>query len=147
MNLNQVVANLDIVSSSIHRLNVSSQMFKISDSNQKEFGLDIKCSKPTIIDGVKFGKLLMQIQVSVLPEQIEFSPDFFELVIEGVFSANTELPDEEFMTLLNINGGAALYSIARSKIETISSLTYAEGKILLPMINIVQYYQEQSAEG
>ena len=38
-----------------------------------------------------------------------------------------------------------LYSIARSKIEAVSSLTYSDGKILLPMINIIQYYQERNS--
>lgn len=86
----------------------------------------------------------MHINVAVLQENQELDPDTFDLVIEGAFSSPAEISDEDFMGLLNINGGAALYSIARAKIEAISSLTYAEGKILLPMVNIIQYYKERN---
>lgn len=48
------------------------------------------------------------------------------------------------MDLLNVNGGAALFSIARSKLEVLSSLTYTEGKIVLPMIDIPQYFAERN---
>ena len=60
--------------------------------------------------------------------------------VKGLFKTSNEVSDEKFMELLNINGGAALFSIARSKIEVLSSLTYAEGKIVIPMINIIQYF-------
>lgn len=144
MKLNEVTANLDIVASFVHSLDVRTKMFKIANDNKKEFSLDIKCSKPVIEDEYKIGKLLMHINVSIFQENQELTPDTFDLVIEGIFSSPTEIPDEEFMGLLNINGGAALYSIARAKIEAISSLTYAEGKILLPMVNIIQYYKERN---
>ena len=145
MNLNQVTANLDFVTSSIHSLNVNSKMLRISNANKREFGLDIKCSKPSTTDNIKYGKLLMHVDVSVMHENADLAPDTFDLVIEGVFSSPADISDDEFMSLLNINGGAALYSIARAKIETISSLTYSDGKILLPMINIIQYYQERNS--
>lgn len=145
MNLNQVVANLDFIVSVVHTINVNCKMFKITDANKREFSLDIKYSKPTIGEDTKIGKLLMKINVSVMQENAELAPDTFELVLEGIFSSPATLSDDEFMGLLNVNGGAALYSIARAKIEAISSLTYAEGKILLPMVNIIQYYQERNA--
>lgn len=144
MNLNQVTANLDFIASVVHILNVNCKMFKITDANKKEFSLDIKCSKPTIGENAKLGKLLMQINVSVMQENADLEPDTFELVLEGAFSSPVSLSDDEFMGLLNVNGGAALYSIARAKIEAISGLTYTEGKILLPMVNIIQYYQERN---
>ena len=144
MKLNEITANLDIIASSVHSLEVKSKMFKITNENKREFSLDIKCSKPILNDGCKIGKLLMHINVAVLQENQELDPDTFDLVIEGAFSSPAEISDEDFMGLLNINGGAALYSIARAKIEAISSLTYAEGKILLPMVNIIQYYKERN---
>ena len=145
MKLNEVTANLDIIASSVHSLDVKSKMFKITNENKREFSLDIKYSKPIVNDDCKIGKLLMHINVAILQENQELEPDTLDLVIEGAFSSPAEVSDEEFMGLLNINGGAALYSIARAKIEAISSLTYAEGKILLPMVNIIQYYKEKNS--
>ena len=144
MKLNQIAANIDIVASFVHTINVNCKMPKITESNRREFSLDIKCAPPINDDEGKIGRLLMQIIISVFQENTELEPDTFEFVIEGVFSSHENISDDEFMDLLNINGGAALYSIARAKIETVSGLTYADGKILLPMVNIIQYFQERS---
>ena len=144
MDFNKITAELDFVGSSVHNVEIKSDMIIISNSTKKSFGLDIKCSKPLVKDNEKFGKLLMQVEVSLFKEDEELEPDSFKIVIEGVFKASNETSDEKFMELLNINGGAALFSIARSKIEMLSSMTYAEGKIVLPMINIIQYFAERN---
>lgn len=146
MKLNQVTANLDFIASTIQSLNVDSKLHRITSENKREFCLDIKCTKPIVKENAKFGKLLMRVGVTVMHENAELPADTFDLVIEGVFSAPATIDDEEFLGLLNVNGGAALYSIARAKIESISSLTYMEGKILLPLVNIVQYYKERDQE-
>ena len=144
MDFNKITAELDFVGSSVHNVEIKSDMIRISNSTKKSFGLDIKCSKPLVKDNEKFGKLLMQVEVSLFKEDEELEPDSFKIVIEGVFKASNETSDEKFMELLNVNGGAALFSIARSKIEMLSSVTYAEGKIVLPMINIIQYFAERN---
>ena len=108
------------------------------------FRIDIKYSKPIVFENKKVGKLLLQIDISLKSEEPDSIEDTIKFVIEGEFSSDKSIDDDKFMELLNINGGAALYSIARSKIESISSIVYSEGKVLLPMINIIQYYQEKS---
>ena len=145
MDFNKITAELDFVDSSIHKVEIKSDMIRISNNTKKSFGLDIKCSKPLLKDDVKFGKLLMQVDVSLFKEDEEIEPDTFKIIMEGVFKASNEISDEKFMELLNVNGGAALFSIARSKIEVLSSLTYTEGKIVLPMINVIQYFAERNA--
>ena len=145
MDLNQITTNFNIITTVVHKLSARCRMFKISDDNSKEFSLDIKCSKPTIDENEMFGKLLMQITVSVLQENTELPADQFDLIIEGVFASPADISEDEFLQMLNINGGAALYSIARAKLEAFSSLIYAEGKILLPMVNIVQYFNQRNA--
>ena len=143
MDFNKITADLDFVGSSIHNVEIKADMIKISNQTKKAFALDIRCSKPLIKGDAKFGKLLMQVDVSLKKEDETLEPDTFKVVLEGVFKASTELDDDKFMELLNINGGAALFSIARSKIEVLSSITYSEGKVLLPMINVIQYFQER----
>lgn len=145
MDFNKITAELDFVGSFVHNVEIKSDMIRISNSTKKSFGLDIKCSKPLVKGNEKFGKLLMQVEVLLFKEDEELEPDSFKIVIEGVFKVSNEIADEKFMELLNINGGAALFSVARSKIEVLSSLTYTEGKIVLPMINIVQYFAERNA--
>ena len=143
ININQIIANLDIVTACVHNIKMTCNMQKIPETCKKEFSMDIKCSRIKLEGDVKVGKLLMQLDISMTPSGEDMVSDTFEIVIEGIFKSPAEISDAEFLKLLNINGGAALYSIARSKIETISSLTYSEGKIMLPMINMVQYYNDR----
>lgn len=145
MDFNKITADLDFIGSSIHNVEIKADMIKISNETKKTFALDIKCSKPLIKDDSKFGKLLMQVDVSLKKEDETLEPDIFKIVLEGVFKASADLDDDKFMELLNINGGAALFSIARSKLEVLSSITYSEGKIVLPMINVIQYFAERNA--
>lgn len=145
MDLNKVVAELEFEKTLIHSIETKCHLTNISLANKRNFGLDIKCSQPSIKENKKYGKLLMQIDISLNQEESEEPSDTLQIILEGVFSSDKSIEDEKFMQLLNINGGAALYSIARAKIEAISGLLYDEGKILLPMINIIQYYQEKNA--
>lgn len=146
MNLNQITAELDFVSACVKSINVKTHLSKISDGNDKEFGMDIKCSKPEVHGDRKTGCLRMQVFVRIKPENQTGEDDEFDIVLDGKFTSNADVADDKFLRLLNINGGAALYAIARTKIEALSALTYEDGKVLLPMINIIQYYQEMSAE-
>ena len=42
-----------------------------------------------------------------------------------------------------LNGSTALYSIARGKIETISTAVLNNGKIVLPMVNMIELLKAQ----
>ncbi len=142
MDFNKISADLDFIASVVHNIEMNANMVAITSATKQTFDLDIKCTNPVIENESKFGKLLMQINVK-LQDENEL-PDTLTMVLEGVFSADENMDDDKFMELLNINGGAVLFSIARSKIEVISSLTYIEGKITLPMVNIIQYFQERN---
>ena len=142
MELNQLSSKLTYIGCGVRKIETNCEMLSISNSNRREFGLDIKFKTRKAEDGKKIGHLRMQISAKVYPEN-DRTPDSFCLTLEGLFSTSEETSDEEFVDLLNINGATALYSIARARIEEISSLTYAEGKIVLPMINIIQFYEDR----
>lgn len=144
MDLNCIVADLNFEKTFVHILDAKCNIQKISNSTEKRFGIDFKYSNPIVLENKKIGKLLLQIDISLKSEEDNNIEDTIKFVIEGVFSSDKSVDDNKFLELLNLNGGAALYSIARSKIESVSSIIYSDGKVLLPMINIIQYYQEKA---
>lgn len=144
MELNKIIAELDFIETTIHSIQITNKALSLLESSEKSFGLDIKHNQPVIKDDKKYGGLLLEINIAIKPENPDLKQDSIRLVMEGLFSASATMDDDKFLQLLNINGGAALYSIARAKIEAISGLVYNDGKILLPMINMLQYYQEKS---
>lgn len=144
MELNKIIADLDFVSATVHNIEMTNNLSELLESSKRSFSLDIKYNAPIIQDDKKYGGLLLEVNISVAHEDPEVSDDSIKLIMEGLFSSPSTIDDDKFLELLNINGGAALYSIARAKIEAISGLVYNEGKLLLPMINMVQYYQEKN---
>lgn len=62
-----------------------------------------------------------------------------DLTIEGCFKAPEDMADDEFEKMLNVNGTAALYSIARSFVLSNTSQVLLDGKVILPMVNVVEY--------
>ena len=67
---------------------------------------------------------------------MEFLP---ELQVE----ITSESPDELLWGNSEFDFDKIIFDLD-SKIEMLSSMTYAEGKIVLPMINIIQYFAERN---
>lgn len=68
------------------------------------------------------------------------------LEIEGCFDlADDSIPDDSFEHMLQLNGTTMLYSIARSIIQTITSQSYLNGSVALPMINVISLYESKKA--
>ena len=78
---------------------------------------------------------------------LKTDPDAFckyHMVINGEFLIDKAVPDTDFATKLWYNGSTALYSIARSKMEVMSSMVLSNGKIVLPMVNMYELLNKQS---
>lgn len=146
MNINQIKANFDFVSCHIIEISANCRMPIVSEQNERHFGLDIRCSQPVERDEKKFGKLLLGVDITISNPVEEDKPDTIRVSLVGTFSSPKSVSDEDFLELLNINGGSALYSIARSKVETITAAIYQSGKIVLPMVNIVQFFEERAKQ-
>lgn len=60
----------------------------------------------------------------------------FNLIIQGCFISEEDIKAEDFRNMLELNGCATLYSIARAIVLNISSQACYGAHILLPMINL-----------
>lgn len=92
----------------------------------------------------KFGRVRLILDGDM---QIQNAPDAkctYHLVLEGEFSTDNTVDDQKFIDALWINGSTVLYGIARAKLETISTSLFHEGKISLPMINMLELIRSQS---
>lgn len=48
--------------------------------------------------------------------------------------------------LVGVNGAAALIGIARGKVESITANIFNNGKIVIPFVNVIDYYKGISEE-
>ena len=67
-----------------------------------------------------------------------------KLCINGIFSAPLDMPEEIFCRMLELNGIAALYSIARGKISSLASLCYPSEPVIIPMINVNKLVKQKN---
>lgn len=145
--LNKIAANLDFVGSRIIKLDISNSIISLNNA-EVSFDVDIQdvsIQKETV-DGTDcfIGTVILQLEVSVKSDNQNKKTEI-ELITEGAFSTLT-LDQEEFKRLLVLNGGSALYSIARATLLNVTANVYDEGSIKLPMINLFEYLREKEAQ-
>jgi len=100
-----------------------------------KFGYAIKESRFDESRNAMVGIADLSVQLVIeAPNDVEF---LCEIELEGLFTGE-DISAEEFDDMLNVNGNAALYSIARANIASITSLAFNDGKIMLPMVNFTK---------
>ena len=144
MELNKITSELNFLGCTIRELKVLNNIVSLTPDVVKKFGMNVVPSEISINKETKYGKLILKITVEL--EQNCKNSGIIELVMEGAFTAPASVDEQTFKDLILINGATALYSIGRSKIENITATTFLEGKIIIPMINIYDFYKEKRNE-
>lgn len=144
MNLNAITADMSFIGSSIAKLNVSNNIKNLVDTNCT-FGVDVDITNIQQLSEQQSqlrGYVLLKVTVNVKGIKQKSAKSKIVLELEGCFETST-LDKDHFAQMLFLNGGSTLYSIARGIIGNLSTQTYQHGKILLPMINMVQLLKEK----
>lgn len=144
MNFNKITSELNFLGCTIRELKIVNNIVSLSPNVVKKFGMDVVPSELSINQETKYGKLMLKIVVEL--EENGKNAGLIELLMEGAFSVPSSVDEKMFKELILINGATALYSIGRSKIENITATTFLDGKILIPLINIYDFYQEKKME-
>lgn len=147
MNTKQFQPTFQMVANTISEINISNTLINVSDSADLErtFSLDLK--KLEIEEHNTYKSAGLDVQVNVLiEEKAKESKKSFSLnmVIQGVFVDEKDISNEDFENKLKLNGVAALFSIARGCITNISAQCLAEGKIILPLVNFMDFAKSKS---
>lgn len=145
INLNEVAAGLSYVGSSVKKCNIDNNIISLGADAKYEMRLDFSTSilPQSVEEHLKRGRVLLNIRCDVTLEEVENVQTSIDFIIEGEFSTSTDTPDDKFNKMLMINGVSALYGIARSKLEVITAMTYHDGKISFPMINVLELLKQK----
>ena len=123
-------------------INNSYVNFDPSSDDSKSVDISHQISDVIEYEHSLLGSVQLDINVSISNSTDEENPSKKELIlnvkIEGGFSATEEMPIDEFEKMLHINGVAALYSIARGLIISITSQTLTSGQVVLPLLNFTK---------
>lgn len=143
MNINQVAADLEMVGCSVRNLSITNDLISIRDDDELHLDLDILPVYEGIIEQEHRGRVVLNLYIDSVRKEREDQKMKISVTFEALFRSTDSMEEQAFIELLIINGATALYSLARGKIEAISASIFLDGKIVLPFVNIIQYYHQK----
>ena len=139
MELNRIATGIKLVGTTIKEISVENNIVNVQKEAKRSFGLNINEPSFENIDEGLFSQMAIDFEVEIeLAEDRNFK---LELSLEGAFLSEKNTEEEDFKQLVIINGAAALISIARGKIESITSNIFDSGKVVIPFVNVIDYYK------
>ena len=139
MELNRIARGIKLVGTTIKEISVENNIVNVQKEAKRSFGLNINEPSFENIDEGLFSQMAIDFEVEI--EQAEDRNFKLELSLEGAFLSEKNTEEEDFKQLVIINGAAALISIARGKIESITSNIFDSGKVVIPFVNVIDYYK------
>ena len=139
MELNRIATGIKLVGTTIKEISVENNIVNVQKVAKRSFGLNINEPSFENIDEGLFSQMAIDFEVEI--EQTEDRNFKLELSLEGAFLSEKNTEEEDFKQLVIINGAAALISIARGKIESITSNIFDSGKVVIPFVNVIDYYK------
>ncbi len=139
MELNRIATGIKLVGTTIKEISVENNIVNVQKEAKRSFGLNINEPSFENIDEGLFSQMAIDFEVEI--EQAEDRNFKLELSLEGAFLSEQNTEEEDFKQLVIINGAAALISIARGKIESITSNIFDSGKVVIPFVNVIDYYK------
>lgn len=139
MELNRIATGIKLVGTIIKEISVENNIVNVQKEAKRSFGLNINEPSFENIDEGLFSQMAIDFEVEI--EQTEDRNFKLELSLEGAFLSEKNTEEEDFKQLVIINGAAALISIARGKIESITSNIFDSGKVVIPFVNVIDYYK------
>lgn len=139
MELNRIATGIKLVGTTIKEISVENNIVNVQKEAKRSFGLNINEPSFENIDEGLFSQMAIDFEVEI--EQAEDRNFKLELSLEGAFLSEKNTEEEDFKQLVIINGAAALISIARGKIKSITSNIFDSGKVVIPFVNVIDYYK------
>ena len=144
MNVENIKANLQLVGTRISKLSVENDFVELNLNDESiNRGIDVSYKTSqlyTIENEPDFlaGNILMDIKVGISDRIKNLS---LELELEGCFVLDSK-DEDKMKEMLSVNGTAALYSIARGIVSSVTSHICTNGTVILPMINVFRLKKE-----
>lgn len=139
MELNMITSGIELLGTYVRDLTIENSIADIAKEAKRTFGLNI--CEPEFEN--KDENILSQIRIEFEIEinQVQDEVCKIKFAIEGGFGSVGDIDEETFKQRVAVSGAAALIGIARGKIESISASIFNSGKIVIPFVNVVDYYK------
>lgn len=147
MDVSKFEATFNFIASHITDFNLHSDLLDIETPNniKRSIGLEKKIVECELREDNWVGIERISLTINIEePENDDDSKCVISMTIEGGFFADKNMQESTFKRMLDINGSAALYSIARGFIQSVTAQCFPKGQINLPLINFFSFPSELS---
>lgn len=144
MELNLIATGIELVGTTIKNISVENNIVDVEREARRNFGLNINEPYFEKVEDGYFSQMTIDFEVEI--EQSEEQKFKLELSLEGAFLSSDGIEEDNFKQLVGVNGAAALIGIARGKVESITANIFNNGKIVIPFVNVIDYYKGISEE-
>ena len=144
MELNVVASGIEIVGATVKTITVENNIVDIERDAKRSFGLNINAPQFENIGESFFAQMTVDFDIEI--EQSEDQKCKIKLALEGAFISRDGIDEDAFKRLVIINGAAAIIGIARGRIEAMTASVFNNGKIVIPFVNVVDYYKGLTEE-
>lgn len=142
MELNMIATGIELLGTTVKELEIHNQIVDIEKDAKRVFGLNICDPEFQMNDESKEIYSEMTIEFDIEIAQSDDSNCNIHLALEGAFLSTPNTKMDDFQPLVAVNGASALIGIARGKIESLSASIFNTGKIVIPFVNVIDYYKE-----
>jgi hypothetical protein len=144
MEFNLVATGIKLIGTTVRVLNIENNIVDVEREAKRIFNLNINEPKFEKLENEFLSQMIIDFKVEI--EQSEGQKCKIEMSLEGAFLSGQSVDEAAFKQLVVVNGAAAIIGIARGKIETISATVFNNGKIVIPFVNVVDYYKSMQEE-
>jgi len=142
MNTKKVEAAFQLLTAAVTSIDIKNTFFGYDERNPGKKEIDVGfIIRDVGYDEEKELRLgILDLKV-VVTSEVDDNNISLDMEYRGVFSAPLDMEEDAFKKMLGINGCAALYSMARATISSISSQVFSIGNIVLPMVNFIRFHE------
>lgn len=142
MKLNTIATGIELIGTTVKTLTIDNNIVDAERDGKRNFGININEPEFQKADNKYFAQILIDFEVEI--NQAEEQRCRIHLSIEGAFLSEENANVEVFKELVIVNGAAALIGIARGKLEAITANIFNNGKVVIPFVNVIDYYRNLS---
>lgn len=148
MNAKEFESSFQFLGSKVNKFSQTNDFYSMTADMDLDRTIDIEYSTSSIDekDSRFYGALTLYIKIDVKEKQRNNPKKKYKgtLEIVGFFAANREIGKETFAKMLEVNGCASLFSVARAFFISVSAQSMLDGQITLPLLNIVNMSKKKS---
>lgn len=138
MDINEVKSDFQLLATSIKKIDFQNNFVYFNNENEDlvrnmDASYEIENIRRDDADDTIMGTISLNVVITLSDNESEMICD---LIIQGCFYISDNQDIDQFKNMLQVNGCATLYSIARGIILNITSQACFGAHILLPMINL-----------